>query len=44
MSKGSRTRPREVPHQQFRDNWDAIFGKKPREPEPKPPGKTPVTK
>jgi hypothetical protein len=23
----------EVPHQQFRDNWDAIFGKKPREPE-----------
>ena len=29
MSKGSKPRPVEVPRDQFRDNWDRIFGKKP---------------
>lgn len=28
MGKGSTPRPFEVPKDQFRDNWDAIFGKK----------------
>jgi hypothetical protein len=28
MGKGSGARPFEVPKEQFRDNWDAIFGKK----------------
>lgn len=26
--KGSGVRPREVPKEQFDNNWDAIFGKK----------------
>jgi hypothetical protein len=29
MSKGSNPRPYEIPKEQFRDNWDSIFGKKP---------------
>jgi hypothetical protein len=28
MGKGSTPRPFEIPKDQFRDNWDAIFGKK----------------
>lgn len=28
MSKGSVPRPFEIPRDQFRDNWDKIFGKK----------------
>ena len=28
MGKGSVPRPFEVPRDQFRDNWDKIFGKK----------------
>jgi len=28
MGKGSTPRPFEVPKDQFRDNWDKIFGKK----------------
>jgi hypothetical protein len=28
MGKGSKPRPIEVPKDQFRDNWDKIFGKK----------------
>ena len=32
MSKGSRQRPREVPSEQFENNWDRIFGKKKDEP------------
>jgi len=43
MSKGSTPRPFEVPRDQFRDNWDKIFGKK-QEPNPKPPGKNPNAK
>jgi hypothetical protein len=33
MSKGSNPRPVEIPRDQFRDNWDQIFGKK-NQPEP----------
>jgi hypothetical protein len=33
MSKGSKPRPREVDSETFESNWDAIFGKKPKEPE-----------
>ena len=33
MGKGSTPRPFEVPRDQFRDNWDKIFGKK-NKPEP----------
>jgi len=44
MGKGSTPRPFEIPKDQFRDNWDAIFGKKkPAEP-PKPVEKTPGAK
>lgn len=28
MGKGSNPRPFEIPKDQFRNNWDAIFGKK----------------
>ena len=28
MSKGSSARPIEIPREQFRSNWDQIFGKK----------------
>ena len=28
MGKGSTPRPFEVPKDQFRDNWETIFGKK----------------
>lgn len=28
MGKGSNPRPFDVPKDQFRDNWDKIFGKK----------------
>lgn len=28
MSKGSRSRPVEIPREQFNNNWDRIFGKK----------------
>jgi hypothetical protein len=34
MSKGSNPRPVQVPRDQYRDNWDQIFGRK--QPEPKP--------
>ena len=44
MGKGSNPRPIEIPRDQFRDNFDRIFGKKPDEPQPKPPGKTPDAK
>lgn len=40
MSKGSNPRPVEIPRDQFRDNWDQIFGKKPaKPPEKQPPAK-----
>lgn len=32
MGKGSVPRPFDVPHDKFKDNWDAIFGKKKDEP------------
>ncbi len=44
MGKGSTPRPFEIPRDQFRNNWDQIFGKKPQDPAPKPPGKTPDAK
>ena len=28
MSKGSKPRPLEIPHEKFNSNWDAIFKKK----------------
>lgn len=28
MGKGSTPRPIEIPKDQYRDNWDKIFGKK----------------
>lgn len=28
MSKGSNPRPVEIPREDFRDNWDRIFGRK----------------
>ena len=28
MGKGSNPRPFEIPRDEFRDNWDKIFGKK----------------
>jgi hypothetical protein len=37
MGKGSTPRPFDVPKDQFRDNWDAIFGKK--EPKQQSPDK-----
>jgi len=37
MSKGSNPRPFDVPRDQFRDRWDAIFGNKEKKPEPEPP-------
>lgn len=38
MGKGSVPRPFEVPKDQFRDNWDKIFGKKdPKEDKQQPP-------
>jgi hypothetical protein len=30
MGKGSKQRPRHVDEQTFNDNWDRIFGKKPK--------------
>jgi len=30
MGKGSNPRPFGIPKEQFRDNYDAIFGKKPK--------------
>jgi hypothetical protein len=36
MGKGSNPRPFEVPKDQFRDNWDKIFGKKDPKDEHKP--------
>lgn len=40
MGKGSVLRPFEVPREQFRDNWDKIFGRKdPKEDNPKNPNK-----
>jgi len=40
MGKGSVPRPFEVPRDQFRDNWDKIFGNKnPKENKPEQPGK-----
>jgi hypothetical protein len=38
MGKGSNPRPFEVPKEEFRNNWDKIFGKKdPKEDKPQPP-------
>jgi hypothetical protein len=37
MSKGSNPRPIDIPRDQFRDNWDQIFGKKPAKPDEKQP-------
>mgnify|MGYP003339691966 CR=1 FL=1 len=34
MGKGSNPRPFEIPKDQFRDNWDAIFGKKDKQQSP----------
>ena len=31
MGKGSNARPIEIPREQFRSNWDQIFGKKDHE-------------
>ena len=39
MGKGSVPRPFEVPREQFRDNWDKIFGRKDPKEEPKNPDK-----
>lgn len=45
MGKGSTPRPFEVPRDQFRDNWDIIFGSKnkdkqnPKEDKPEPQDK-----
>lgn len=40
MGKGSNPRPFEVPREQFRDNWDKIFGRKdPKEDKPVDPDK-----
>ena len=40
MGKGSAPRPYEVPREQFRDNWDKIFGKKnPKEDKQQPEDK-----
>lgn len=36
MGKGSAPRPIEIPRDQFRDNYDAIFGKKPQPPKDQP--------
>ena len=35
MGKGSNPRPFDIPKDQFRDNWEAIFGQKKPPPEPK---------
>ena len=34
MGKGSNPRPFEIPKDQFRNNWDVIFGKKDKNPTP----------
>lgn len=40
MGKGSVPRPFDVPKEQFRDNWDKIFGKKDsKEDKQQPPDK-----
>lgn len=40
MGKGSNPRPFEIPRDEFRDNWDKIFGKKgPKEDKPSNPDK-----
>ena len=40
MGKGSTPRPFEIPREQFRDNWDKIFGKKDaKEDKARDPGK-----
>jgi hypothetical protein len=44
MGKGSNPRPIEIPKDQFRSNWDQIFGKKKPDEPPKPPAKTPDAK
>ena len=44
MGKGSTPRPFDIPKDQFRDNWDAIFGKKRQDPPAKPSDKTPAAK
>lgn len=31
MGKGSRARPIEIPRDDYRSNWDKIFGKKPED-------------
>lgn len=35
MSKGSNPRPIDIPKDQFRDNWDKIFGQRQPKEEPK---------
>jgi hypothetical protein len=34
MGKGSNPRPFDIPRDEFRNNWDKIFGKKKPEPQP----------
>jgi len=36
MGKGSGPRPFDIPREQFRDNFDAIFRKKKEQPAPEP--------
>jgi hypothetical protein len=44
MSKGSRSRPIEIPRDQYRDNFDRIFGRKPADTPAKPNDKTNIAK
>lgn len=30
MSKGSKRRPKDIDEKEFTDNWDKVFGKKPK--------------
>jgi hypothetical protein len=39
MGKGSNPRPIEIPREEFRNNWDKIFGKKKAKPQPQPTDK-----
>ena len=44
MGKGSNPLPFDIPKDQFRNNWDEIFGKKKPDQQAKPPAKTPDAK
>lgn len=43
MGKGSRARPFEVPHDEFANSWEKIFGKKDKKPEEKNTEEKPKT-